>query len=696
MKTCLQIAFFLLSSFLATAQKQANIWYFGTRVGLDFNHTPPQRLINGNLTSPEAMAAISDNNGRLLFYSNGVTIMNRQHLVMKNGGGLGGHTSSTNNVLIVPLPGNDSVYYVFTVGAANEAIQQFQYNIVDMKGDGGLGELDGITANSIVEDEIFEKLAAVRHCNNKDVWIVIRKWNSDEYHAYLLTASGLSNTPVISNTGLIINGNELNALGTLKFSPGGKKLVAAHSFDNDAIELMDFNNTTGVLTNPLVIYPNNTRVAMGAYGAEFSADGKLLYVSSTDYSSETSAVYQFDITSNNAATITASKQVIHQNTIYNAGALQIGPDQKIYMAMFGDSAISVIEDPGVYGTGCNFNYNKIYMGPAAGQPVLLGLTTFMSSLFDTTSNPYDFARVPGNCLDLNVSFKINRLSGIDSVKWDFGDGQQSQLLQPSNTYLAPGFYDVNLIVYKIDCSGLNDTITRRIWIANSDKFLGADTSSCKAFNMDIGIDEIFGVNYLWSNGSVSNRTTIYGFGDYWLELDQNGCKLRDTISVVSKPKPVVNLGVDTTICRYKPVVLTTGSQVFNSYTWSTGETTPTIFINQTGTYHVTVTEGECDASDTIRVLPGDCDIFIPSAFTPNNDKLNETFGASDNSAVLGFSLQIFNKWGELIFNAKDITQKWDGTFKGKPMPNGAYFWMMNYTNKRGIKVYEQGMVMLIR
>ena len=96
------------------------------------------------------------------------------------------------------------------------------------------------------------------------------------------------------------------------------------------------------------------------------------------------------------------------------------------------------------------------------------------------------------------------------------------------------------------------------------------------------------------------------------------------------------------------------------------------------------------------VIPGDCEIFIPSAFTPNKDNLNETFGVITDVTVKYFSMQIFSKWGQVIFSTNDISQKWDGTFKGKNMPNGAYFWMMNYVSLKGKKVYEQGTVMLIR
>jgi gliding motility-associated-like protein len=690
-----------LCTFLGFTQKQANIWYFGYHVGVDFNQTPPKAIINGQAASAEGTAVISDKNGKLLFYTNGLVIMNRQHLLMKNGGSLAGSVSSTNNCVIVPQPGNDSIYYVFTTGAANEDIQDFQYNIVNIKGDGGLGEVLPNATNIVVEGKIFEKLAAIKHCNNRDTWIVIHKWNTDEYHAFLLTATGFNNTPVISHSGLVISGDELNELGTLKFSADGKKMAAVHSFGNNVVELMDFDNTTGLLSSPIVIHPTPGPVSfgVGAYGAAFSPDGRLLYVTSNnaydDASPDTSKLYQFDITSNNIATITASKQVIHQIRNVTMGALQTGPDLKIYMASFNTNFLSVINNPDIYGAGCNFNLKQIDYSAFGKEQVQYGLPTFVQSYFDTTGNPYDFSR-SGNCTDLNINFKINRLNGIDSVKWDFGDLGKSQALQPTHTYAAAGFYDVQLIVYKIDCSGLNDTVVRKIWIAGTNEFLGADTSSCNVLTMQIGVQDIFGVNYLWNSGANDSIINTTGFGDYWLELEQNGCKMRDTIKVTERPKPTVSLGADTSICKYKPAVLRTVSSNYDTYMWNTGATTPSILVNQIGNYYVTVTQKSCEASDTINVLPGDCDIYIPSAFTPNKDNLNETFGVVDYSSVQYFSLQIYSKWGQMIFSTNDINQKWDGTYKGKNMPNGSYLWMLNYTNNRGRKFYDQGTVMLIR
>ena len=696
MKKNILIVCFLLSIIVGFAQKQANIWYFGNRSGLDFNQVPPIALNNGQANSQEGSAVMSDINGKLLFYTNGVTILNRKHLIMPNGSGLRGDLSSTNNTVFIPMPGNDSIYYLFTIGSAREEVPVFSYSVIDMKADAGFGAV--IEKNVLIEDTCLEKLAAIRHCNNRDAWVVIHKWNTDEYHSYLLTGAGLNSVPVISRTGLRITGQINNAIGTLKFSTKGNKLVALHSFDNDAVELLDFDNTTGVISNPQVFQPNavpHQPTFTGVYGAEFSPDGKLLYVSSNNSPSDPTTLYQFDITSNNAVIILSTKQIIAQITPWYAGALQIGTDRKIYMAMWNDTSISVIDDPDIYGPGCNFNFNKIYLGPTNGFPSQFGLPNFMQSYFDTASNPYDFTRL-GNCLDKNITFLINRTNGIDSVKWDFGDFQQSQQIQPTHSYVNAGFYDVKLIVYKVDCSGLNDTINRRIWIADSSNFLGADTASCNALSLVIGVDEIYGVNYLWNTGFTGNKITTTGFGLYWMEMEQNGCKLRDSINVSAKPKPTVDLGPDSTICKYKPIVLTTGTTSYSNYLWSTGETTTSILVDKPGIYSITVSQSGCTAADTIQILPGDCNVFIPSAFTPNDDGLNETFGVITDVAVKNFSMQVFNKWGQMVFNSSDITQKWNGTFKGKKVPNGAYPWILYYVTGTGTRKYQQGTVMLIR
>lgn len=680
---------FLAVTLFAAAQKQANTWYFGNKIGLDFNQSPPKVLANGFVASLEGCAAISDINGKLLFYTNGLKLANRKHTLMMNGDSLMGSLTSTNNAVVVPLPLNDSIYYVFTVGAQNENAKGFRYSVINMHGDGGYGAV--IQKNILIEDQTFEKLAAVKHCNKRDVWITIHKAASDEYHTYLITPSGISATPVISHTGY----TPVNPIGVLKFAPDGSRLASVYSFETNTVELMQFDNTTGVLSGAVNFQPEfipiTDELYIEAYGAEFSSNSRLLYISSNVSDVAPSKLFQFDISTNNAATIIASKQLISQNDPFYAGALQMGPDHKIYMSMYKDSYISVIENPDVSGPGCNFMYDKIFMG--AGGPVQFGLPSFIQSYFNPASNPYDFQR-SGDCSDLDVPFTINRLTGIDSVKWDFGDLQNSTSLSPVHHYAAPGYYDVNLTVYKVDCSGLNDVITRKIWVAPLGGFLGKDTGTCANPSIKIGVAPVTEANYLWNNGAETDSITANSFGKYWLTIDQNGCTITDTIEIIEKAKSPVNLGKDTTVCMVKPITLKTGNLTATSYLWSTGETSPTIKVNTAGIYSVEVTANSCTVSDTIKLFWGDCGVYIPNAFAPSGK--NNLFGVVGGFASYGFYMQIFDRWGNIVFISGDPLKKWDGTYKGKAVPQGAYTWTLAYVDNNRHKEFLQGSVMLIR
>ncbi|HMC99894.1 MAG TPA: PKD domain-containing protein, partial [Ferruginibacter sp.] len=611
---------------------------------MDFSQTPPQPLSNFTLSSLEGCASICDNSGKLLFYTNGLVVNNRKNLAMLNGSDLKGDFSSTNNALIVPQPGNDSIYYLFTVGAQNQPDKGFRYSIINIKGDGGYGEVT--QKNVLIDANASEKLGAVKHCNKKDVWVTIHKDNSDEYDSYLVTAAGLSASPVASHTGFF----PANPIGTLKFAPNGTKLAAVYSFDTDTVELMRFDNTTGTLSNPVKFQPEFIPITdesyIRAYGAEFSPNSNLLYISANNSSTETSKLYQFDVTAINAGSIMASKQVISVNNPWYGGGLQIGPDQKIYMSMYKDSSLSVIEDPDVAGPGCNFVYNKIYMAQYHSSPMQFNFPTFIQSYFDPKSNPCDFDR-SGNCADLDVTFTISRTTGIDSVKWDFGDGQNSTLLAPTHHFATGGFYSVNLIVYKpADCSGLiSESILHKIWIAASANFLGADTGSCAAPTILIGVDDIEGASYLWNNGVADSKITTTDFGKYWLTIQQGGCSITDTINITEKPKPLVNIGKDTSVCIYAPIRLSAGNPTASAYVWSTGETTPTIQINKAGEYSVAVTGNSCVVSDTVEVAWGDCEISIPNTFTPDGNGLNDVFGVAGGFASYGFYMQLFDRYG---------------------------------------------------
>src|SRR5688572_8786089 len=240
----------LFISFYCLGQKENNIWYFGTNAGLDFNNGSPTVLINSAMATFEGTASVSASNGNLLFYTDGRSVWNKNHVTMHNGTGLMVHNSACQSVLDVLKPGTSNIYYLFTVDAIENNLQNgLRYSILDMNLAGGMGDLTA--KNIFLEHPVTERLTAVPHANNTDFWIIAHKWNSNGFSAYQLSSSGLSGSPVVSNVGSTHSGALGHAIGQLKPNKLGNKLAMAVR-DGNRFELFDFNAATGVVSNPRI------------------------------------------------------------------------------------------------------------------------------------------------------------------------------------------------------------------------------------------------------------------------------------------------------------------------------------------------------------------------------------------------------------------------------------------------------------
>jgi len=160
--------FIILFSLNFFAQKEANIWYFGDKAGIDFNSGSPVALLDGALNTLEGCASISDSNGNLQFYTDGSTIWTKDHSVMSNGTGLNGNFSSTQSAIIIPKPDASDIYYVFTVDFQGEP-NGLQYSEIDMTLNSGLGAVTS-TKNVLLLTPVLEKLTAIKHSNNDKKW----------------------------------------------------------------------------------------------------------------------------------------------------------------------------------------------------------------------------------------------------------------------------------------------------------------------------------------------------------------------------------------------------------------------------------------------------------------------------------------------------------------------------------------------
>lgn len=360
---------------------EANNWYFGEYAGITFNTTDKNPVsIRSYLSTEEGTAVISDEVGNLLFYAQGDKIWNKNHEIMLNGSNLKGGSSATQAALIVQKPKSNNIFFVFNTCNLGGPLY---YSIVDLKGDGGLGEV--IQKNITVYDSCAEKLIAIDHSNKSDIWIIVKEKFSYNFRSYLLTSEGLSLSPVLSVFNLSYNlNNDYSTMGYLSVSPDGYKLAAA-TYSASQVELYDFNPNSGelskVLELPLVTKEDNNHIV---YGVCFSPDASKLYCSTLE-NGDSTYLLQFDLINGSRNEILKSKQIIASSfngKIY--GAIQAAPDGKLYISKYLNTYLSVITYPDRRGSLCEFNENAIYLD---GSLCRLGLPNFAYQKLNVVEKP---------------------------------------------------------------------------------------------------------------------------------------------------------------------------------------------------------------------------------------------------------------------------------------------------------------------
>lgn len=517
---------FLLLSTTAFGQKEGNIWYFGDYAGVDFNPATPAILNNSAMTTLEGCATISDADGELLFYTDGGTVWNKNHVTMQNGSGLMGDASSTQSAVIVPDPTDGDIFYIFTVDACqNNLANGIRYSKVDMSANAGLGKVDLTEKNILLAQPVAEKISAVGHYNQQSVWVLTHGYNNNTFYAFLIDENGVNTTPQTYDVGLVHYGTNDpwdacgdlgNARGYMKASPDGSKIAVAIG-RSENFEIVDFNNSTGEISNPVTFtgYTNT-------YGVEFSPDGSKLYLSTQ--STGTGVIYQVDLDNGNLITQVGSAS-------NSFGALQIASDQNIYATRVGTNYLAVIEEPDEAGTACDYSNNGIYLGSGTAQ---YGLPTFIQSFF---YNPEFSAE--NVCFRDTTQFYIQDLSNVDSMRWNFDDPttgihNSSTLVQPWHIFSAPGVYEVELTVHY---PTVTEVLVNPVTIRVADVDLGEDTEFCE--NGSINASNGF-VSYEWSTGSTSQVIGINTTGEYSITVtDSYGCMDSDTIMVTINSNPEI-------------------------------------------------------------------------------------------------------------------------------------------------------------
>ncbi len=387
------LAILFLMSGLLQAQAYGNIWHFGNSAGINFNNCVPYAVTEGANAGFEGCSSVCDANGGLLFYTNGEQVWDRLHNLMPNGT-LNNSNGSLSQTLIIQKPLAANTYYILAGDLQAQQFNTLKYHEVDMSLNNGLGDVVGV-GTSMTSLVTTEQIAATYHSNGTDIWLMTHEYMTNNFMAFLLTATGISSTPVISASGrphTLCNSN-INARGEICFSPDGTKIAfsangvgGAGNDTTNILEVGQFDASTGIVSNMI-----DLPYSRGDFGLSFSADNSKLYGATWKalnfFSSDYNFLYQFDLSSGNPATIINSKYIVDSIQIPGSyGDLKLGPDGKVYVSVYNSSYLGVINAPNLAGNACSYVSNGLYLG---GNVVKFGLNNYIE--YTNYCGPLDVA-----------------------------------------------------------------------------------------------------------------------------------------------------------------------------------------------------------------------------------------------------------------------------------------------------------------
>lgn len=406
-----------------------------------------------------------------------------------------GNPSSSQSSLILKQPGSNALFYIFTVDA-NETLgaNGFCYSIVDMSLDGHKGD---VTAKSVrIRANVREKLTAAKHRNGTDFWILTNDWDDDAIFCYRVSCAGLDTAVVRNYIGPIHGHLSYLTLGCMKVSPQNDKIAMATWYLSKFI-VCEFNNSTGQVFNRTDIVSTIGNLYGATYGVEFSPDGKLLYGTTI----MTPKILQFNLALHDGASIGDSAFIIDTHPPgppynYYYGALQLGPDGKIYVANCGDSILGVINNPNALSFACNHVNNAVAL---SGKRSYLGLPNILTSyalpVYDTS------------------------VTICSSQTYTLPDGVIVN---------SPGVYYSHFATAN-SCDSVVVTQVKMHFIQKPD--LGADRVICSGETIELKRKNKNNYeHYLWNDRSRDSILQVSSPKTYWLQVtDSSHCTSSDTI-----------------------------------------------------------------------------------------------------------------------------------------------------------------------
>lgn len=290
-------------------------------------------------------------------------------------------------------------------------------------------------------------------------------------------------------------------------------------------------------------------------------------------------------------------------------------------------------------------------------------------------------------LHLNIGKKtVEQTKSICEGEYFFAGGV--------NQYTSGTYYDT-LQTY-LSCDSV--IITHLIVNPKPTPNMGADQAICSNTQLTLFPGNF--TTYTWQDNSTQPSYTASNVGTYWVRVTNSfNCAATDSFTITAIMEPPSNFLQDRdSVCEYQDLQLK-AVRPYASYLWSSGATSSTINVRNPGNYHLQVIDANgCTGSDTIAVVAKQClnGVYIPTAFTPNNDGKNDLFKAIIHGTLVQFNLDVYDRAGQRVFSTSNATLGWRGELQGITQPSGVYVWQCRYQLAGQAPDFQKGIVMLIR
>jgi len=278
--------------------------------------------------------------------------------------------------------------------------------------------------------------------------------------------------------------------------------------------------------------------------------------------------------------------------------------------------------------------------------------------------------------------------------------------QSSNTFsdLQSGDYEIS-----VSSPTCTKTATATLRLQNDLTLtVPTDTSICAGQTVTPQISSN-GASFAWSPAAgLSNASEIMPAitadhsTTYTITATKGSCQQTAVMKVTVKPLPVVNAGPDQAIIQGDVAQLAATASA-GTYNWSpsTDLSSPSV-LNPivtpvtTSTYRLTVTSNGCSASDDVTINVAPYCVSPMEAFSPNGDGINDRWLVTKGYCLRQAKVEIFNRYGAMVYANEDYKNDWDGTYKGKPLADGTYYFLITYQLINGKKVFVKGNVTILR